>query len=163
MEDEKILVERDSPVEIRCPSCRKIKSVPFSKIAGKHNLKVRCACDAVFKVNLEFRDKHRTKTDLTGYIGVKKWGATLSDSEENPLKLITCRVTNVSVHGVGLIPLNKHMLKEGDEVKVSFVLDTDAAPTIEKGAFIRSANEKYIGVEFAEDEKNDPKLGFYVL
>ena len=73
---QKIYVNQDGVAVLKCPVCEASKVSKVLNFKGeKHIVKVRCNCQNVFTVNLEFRKNYRKQTKLTGdYYGVNKEG-----------------------------------------------------------------------------------------
>lgn len=167
MEIQKVFMGEDGMATISCPSCRKEKIVSGAKLKGKHKFKIKCTCEEVFSVQIEFREKFRKETNLDGFIEKlsqdEKWGKIIWQSTTTNSHSVNCKIKNISVLGIGLTIFGTQKIEEGDHIKVEFILDTPSSPKIEKKAIVRSVRGDYIGCEFFEDDKYDPKLGFYLL
>ena len=160
-------VDEDGKFEICCPRCG-IRKVALAKdFIGKHKFQVKCKCKSVFGIQLDFRKKHRKKTRLDGFVEIilnkEKWGKIISESITTNCQPLNCKISDISVLGIGLTILAKHEIKKGDGVTIEFTLDNSAFSRIEKNAIVRGVKDDYIGCEFFEADKLDPKLGFYVL
>jgi hypothetical protein len=167
METQKILLGQDGTATIRCPKCRKGRVVSAAKLKGRHRFKVKCTCKSVFGIQLEFREKYRQDTNLDGFVEkllqAERWGRIIWQSTITNSQSVNCKIRNISVLGVGLTTVGTHEIKEGDHIKVEFTLDTPASPKIVRNAIVRAVKDNYIGCEFFETDKYDPKLGFYLL
>jgi hypothetical protein len=159
VETEKVYVKPDDGTAmLKCPYCGTTKTGYVGKFKGaRRHLKIRCACQSIFRVLLEFRQTFRKESELQGYhtklpyAGV--WGEMLT--------------TNLSISGVGFVTLTRHELSAGDEVKVKFTLDDGRSSKIEKKALVRWVKERNIGCEFTAsvgyDDTYDTVLNFYLI
>jgi len=63
----KTYVRPDNTAVLTCSHCGLQKVIKADSFKGyKHKLKVKCSCNMVFTVNLEFRNRVRRKTYLRG-------------------------------------------------------------------------------------------------
>ncbi|OGR04576.1 MAG: hypothetical protein A2511_08835 [Deltaproteobacteria bacterium RIFOXYD12_FULL_50_9] len=165
MEILKILV-RDGKAVIKCPICLESKTVVAGRLV-KHLLTVRCKCNYIFTVQLEFRRKKRKQTSLAGYYRRRyqtlEWAEIHWESERINILKINCKVVNVSSEGIGFIPFDVYDIKLGDYIVIRFVLDDSAPTVLFKRAIVRVVLENYVGCEFVEADKNDKDIGFYLL
>jgi len=159
MDTEKVYVNPDDQTAVlKCPHCGTVRSRYVEKFKGpRRHVKIRCLCQTVFRIVLEFRKTFRKGSELQGYHaklpGVGEWGEML--------------VTNLSISGIGFVSLTKHDFSEGDEVKVKFTLDDRKGSKIEKKALVRWVQERDIGCEFMAsvgyDDTYDTALNFYLI
>jgi len=166
MEIIKVFVGQDGKVVIGCPKCEKKRTGSAAKLIGKHNLRIRCDCETIFGVKLEFREAYRRNTNLVGYVELfdeKRKNETHFENDSSTDYRVHSRVENISVLGIGMSSFESHELEQGNNVKVVFLLDTYSPTAIEKRAVIRSVRGKYIGCEFVENDKYDQKLKKYVI
>jgi hypothetical protein len=167
MEFQKVFIREDGNINIRCPACMTEKVISSKMLSGKHKFKAKCACGSVFGVQCESRKKFRKQVDLGGIIlrpdYGKRWGRTLSESEVTRIKPINCKVRNISMEGIGLTLVQDVQINEGDFIMVRFTLDNTALTEMEKKCIVRANSNSYIGCEFFDSDKNDTKLGFYLL
>ena len=93
MEIRKVTVKEDDVASISCPSCQKTKKIPVGhyKETGKRQLKVKCCCDNVFDISLEYRRHYRKQTKLLG-----KSINFSSDREQQDII-----IENISAGGIG--------------------------------------------------------------
>lgn len=165
---QKKFVGKDAAVKLSCPECHGIKTVPVAALKNKFDFKAKCPCGTIFRVQLEFRKRFRKQTEFEGYYEkvtpATQWGNTCWETISHDAANINCRVGNLSSHGLGLIVADpSHPIVKDDILKVLFILDNSAQTVIEKKAEVRSVTGAYIGCEFTDDEKDDTKIGFYLL
>lgn len=169
MEYQKVFLREDYTIKIRCPYCMREKIVPFEKLPGKLKLKVRCKCTRKFGVQIEMRKKYRKEVDLTGiflkthYDHDDKWRRTLSESQLSGIKPMNCKVSNLSLQGIGLIIPENVKIAEDDHLIIKFTLDNSASTQVEKEAIVKSVIDNRVGCQFIDDGNIDPDLGFYFL
>ena len=64
----KIYVNHDGVAVIECPECEARKTVKVDKFKGsRHILKIKCSCQNLFQVNLEFRKLYRKMVRFSGH------------------------------------------------------------------------------------------------
>jgi hypothetical protein len=64
---QKYFVSRKEMVTIRCRTCGRINTIPVANLKErKHSVRVNCACDQSFEIDLEFRQDFRQKSHITG-------------------------------------------------------------------------------------------------
>ena len=167
MEIQKIYIGENDTVVVRCPKCKETKAVPALKLKDKHRFKVRCSCKAVFDVHLEFRKQYRKETNLDGFFEKlsepDKWGDIQMESISSGSHALKCRIKNISVLGIGFSSNATHKLEKGDHIKLIFTLDDSVSSKVEKKAVVRGVSGNYVGCEFFESDKHNPRIGFYVL
>ena len=155
----------DYKVIISCPSCLNVREVPAEKYLGsKHSLKVNCRCGTTFGVKLNFRKHYRKEVSIGGYYTFADrdvGGFDVSKGADIPFN---CRIKNISLGGLGFIPLNTFRGQVGDRLRIKFTLDKNPPELIEKEGIVRSTKNNFIGCEFIEEAGfADRTLGFYLM
>jgi len=155
MEATKVLVKEGDVAIIICPFCRKTKkfSVAPYKEKRKRELRIKCSCDKTFCLCLEYR-KHPRKS-------VKLLGRSINLSLHRKSQDII--IMNISLGGIGFIPMKKYEIKKDDRLQVSFILNDCKNTPVETTATVRAASKDYVGCEFNTTESFLPSLGFYLL
>jgi len=152
---QKIYVNQDGTAVMKCPACFAIKSADVSKLrdSAQHAIKVRCTCQVVFAVKLEFRRTYRKDTKLAG------------DFRSLPTGKHSGRLTvvNISKGGVGAQIIGFNHFRVGDELRISFNLDDHHHSLIDKKVVVRLVKQNYIGCEFTDSTSHDKALGFYLM
>lgn len=153
-EIQKSYVNQDGVAVLQCPACEAIKSAKVDSFRnGPHQLKVRCNCQNVFTVSLEFRKAYRKDTNLAGEFQSLSGGKTKG-------KLT---VLNLSKSGVGAQVIGYNPCRIGDELRLSFNLDDCHHSLIDKRVVVRLVKQNYIGCEFLDPGTLDKALGFYLM
>ena len=155
MEVTKVLVKEGEVAIITCPSCRKAKkmSVAQYKEQKKRDLRIKCSCDNIFCLCLEYRKHPRKKVKLLGE------SVNLSHHRESQAIIIM----NISLGGIGLRSFKKHRIQKDDHLLVSFALNDSNNTAIDAEATVRVANRHHVGCEFNTTEGFRSSLGFYLL
>ncbi len=158
----------DGRFAVICPKCKTYTRIPKEKLSGKHAVKIRCTCGEKFAIEAEHRELHRKETYLEGFFKRvhKKWDWDHAKLEPNmPVpKIMNCRIIDISKTGLSFFPLgSQHDIQEGHMLTIIFFLDDSANRTCLKRLVVRGVNANKISCEFADEDKNDPKIGYYLL
>jgi hypothetical protein len=155
MEMKKVVVKEGDVAIITCPFCRKTKkmSVARYKETGKRELKIKCSCEKVFSICLEWRKHHRKPAKLLG----KSINLTNHREKQDVI------IKNISLGGIGFCSLRKHRTQKDDRLQVSFNLNDVQHTPIDEHIMIRFSTNDYIGGEFNSTEKFKTPLGFYLI
>jgi hypothetical protein len=155
METCKVLVKEDDCATIICPCCSKTKKIsagPYRQ-NSRRNLRVKCSCDEVFWLSLEYRRDYRKLVKLLGK------SVNLSNHRESQDIIIR----NISKGGVGFCPFTQHKTRPDDRLLVSFELNDCNCTPIETDVTVRTVSDVYIGCEFNNTHNIEKSLGFYLL
>jgi hypothetical protein len=151
---QKVYVNQEGVAVMKCPACEAVKSANVGALkTGQHVIKVRCNCQKVFTVSLEFRRTYRKDAKLAG-----EYQSLSSGKGRGRLTVV-----NVSKGGVGAQIIGLNHCRIGDELRVSFNLDDRHHSLIEKRVVVRLLKQNYIGCEFLDANTNDKALGFYLM
>ena len=155
MEMSKVMVKKGDVVIVTCPFCRKTKkmSVAHYKETGQRELKIKCSCDKVFCICLEYRRHHRKTTRLLGK------SVNVSNCKEKQDILIK----NVSLGGVGFCAFSEHKTRKDDQLQILFNLNDIPNSLIDAHVMVRSSTNDYIGCEFNLIDQLKTSLGFYLI
>ena len=152
----KSYVRPNKTAVVSCPHCKLQKEIKVDKFTGsKSRLKIKCACNNVFKVQLEYRKRYRKKTNLSGKY--------VNHSKHNSSGRLYVR--NVSVSGLEFTTMDIHSFEVDDELTVTFNLDDEQRTEIIKDVTVRGVRKNSIGCEFERggDLAFDGPLGFYIM
>jgi hypothetical protein len=155
MQARKVLVKEGDVANITCPICLKTKqlSVARYKEIRKRELRIKCSCDNLFCLCLEYRKHPRKSVRLLGH------STNLSKHRERQDIIIK----NISLGGIGFSTFNEHRTQKDDQMHVSFELDDCNNSQINSEAIVRSMSKDHVGCEFNTTEKFKTPLGFYLL
>ena len=150
----KLYVNKDGMVTFVCPKCneaRKESAVQYKDQTG--TMKFECKCTNVCEVRLEFRQSFRKETFLDGiYFRIS-----------HPGDLRKMIVRDLSLLGCRFETMKAHLLDQGEEIKLEFVLDDAKRSTIRKKAVVAHIDERNAGCKFTDPPGSiDPELGYYL-
>ena len=154
MEVERFFVKPDNTVDIKCPYCRTVKTVPVAKIKdSKKVIEVKCLCRKVFNVLLEFRKMYRKETELKG-----RYVNQSCDNDEGSII-----ISNISMNGLGFHIVGAHKIAQDNILKVEFRLDDEQKTFIARRVKVREVQGDFAGVEFVNVDQYDKFLDFYLM
>ncbi|MBW2466056.1 MAG: MBL fold metallo-hydrolase [Deltaproteobacteria bacterium] len=158
-------VREDNKVTLSCPSCLLVREMPVDNLMdSKHFMTVNCPCGTTYGVNLNFRKHYRKEVSIGGYYSTGDDGFPMSDAGSIPTVPINCRITNISLGGLGLTIIGEKRFEVGDTFRVKFTLDKEPPEIIEKDVAVKSVRGSYVGCEFIEETGfSDRTLGFYLM
>lgn len=167
MEPKKIYVSKDSTAVLLCPHCGETKKVSVSQFKEKkHTIKIKCVCEQVYSVNLEFRKIFRKKVRLYGSYAklyAKNPKDTFKGKRNDAIEQGNIIVKDIAKNGIGILTLETHSLKTGDELKVKFALDDSIKTEIEIKVIVKWVKDNLVGCEIIDSQQDSRKLGFYLL
>jgi hypothetical protein len=137
---------------ITCKQCGKTKTIDISQFKNiRKHVKVKCACGFIFDILFESRKYYRKKVWLKGKL--------LKSQSNNPIDEIT--ITDVSMGGVRFLT-NLKDINYGEVYKIEFILDDEYRSYVKEEIVIKYIKNREIGAEFAESEKYNYDLDFYL-
>lgn len=153
METVKAFVRANETVTIVCPVCKTPKNAAVGAFRHKsHYLKVRCSCDTVFTVHLDFRQHYRKQTDLPGTFR----------SINPPGMSGDIHIKDISVSGVGFTVTGVQYLEKGHTLALTFTLDDKKKTKLIKEVVVQSVLQDCVGCRFVETKAYEKELGFYL-
>jgi len=172
------VVNQDNQFLVSCPHCMQIIKMNVTdlqntdrvfKVYGLQSVYIcQCQCKNKFNLKLDLRRKTRRNVRLPAYFadlaasGVKD---KFCYKDENSYGIRhNCEIKDLSVEGVRIRTMVKHQVKVGDSLLVKFDLGGEGAHRIvEKKAQVHSVKKDLIGCEFFQKDKNDARIGFFLL
>jgi glyoxylase-like metal-dependent hydrolase (beta-lactamase superfamily II) len=158
-------VRKGNMVTLSCPSCLFVRDVSVDQYAGtKHFLTINCPCGTTYGVKLNFRKQYRKDVSIGGFYTTGDEDIGSIDSGTVPTVPINCRISNISLGGLGFTVIGQVGFQVGDTLRVRFTLDKEPPEIIEKEVLVRMIRDNYIGCAFIEESGfTDRTLGFYLL
>ncbi len=154
MNIEKVFVKKNNLATIKCPQCGLVKKLSVDNYRqNRKPLKIRCTCDHVFTILLEFRRYFRKKVTLAGTYTLKP--------PADGAGIMT--VINLSRNGIGFTVSGIHAIEAGQKAQIKFTLDNPKQTVLEKEVKIIAVNDNLIGCAFLDDLQFEKDLGFYLL
>lgn len=153
METVKAFVRANDTVTIVCPVCKTPKNAAVGAFRNKsHYLKVRCPCETVFTVHLDFRQHYRKQTNLPGTFR----------SISPPGMGGNVQIKDISVSGIGFTVTGMQPLEKGHTLALSFALDDKKQTKLNKEVVVQSVEGDFVGCRFVERQAYEKELGFYL-
>ncbi len=148
-------VRNDGTTTVTCPVCNRAKRTAIGPSAAyKHNaLKARCSCNAVFKVQLNYRSHYRKAVRLFG---------TYKTVYQDNVSKGAMDISNLSKGGLQYSFAGVNRMQTGSIIALDFELDNRQQTRIKKYAMVRSVNGNIIGCEFVDQDHSDKALAFYL-
>ena len=154
METVKAFVRQDDTVTIVCPACTLPKNVSVGSFRTKsHYLKVRCPCDNVFRVHLDFRQFYRKPTDL------KAMYKTLKPAGHGGGVV---QIKNISQGGLGFTISEVNTIEVGQLLLITFQLDDKKKTSLKKEVIVQSVSDNFVGCRFTTGQAYEKEIGFYL-
>jgi hypothetical protein len=155
MKTHRVMVKEGDVAIIVCPFCHRTNkhSVTSFRERGRRNLRVRCCCEKMFDLTLEFRRHYRKP--------VKLLGRSINLSRHRMGGDVIIR--NISMGGIGFYPFKENRSSENDLLQIIFELDDRCQTPINSKATVRNVGSDYVGCEFDNIDGFRKPLGFYLL
>lgn len=156
MADITVHVRSNNTATLICPTCNTVKQIAVDRFRhGRHTMSVRCRCQQVFSILLNFRRHYRKQTNLPGTYEILSAGGVGGG---------IIHVCNISRSGVGFNVSGLHKIEKGQELRVEFQLNDKNKTVLNKLATVRSVRQNAVGCEFKGnvDTEMDKALGFYL-
>jgi hypothetical protein len=151
----KIYVRPDNSAVLTCPHCGLQKVILADSFRGyKHKLKVKCSCNYIFNVFLEFRKRVRKRTHLRGTF--------VNKTQKSGVCTLVIR--DISVIGLTFTTLETSDIKVGDELSIRFNLNDEYQTEVRRDAVVRNVRPGFAGGEFEVSNESvfQGPLGHYV-
>ena len=159
MAKQKAYVREDGTTVLKCPFCNYARTVSVAILREKKRvIRVRCACQKSYAVDLELRKMFRKSASLRG-----KYINHSQQDDRGVLIQGKIVVRDISMGGIGFETIGKCSIQKDDELEVTFTLDDKYASVIKKMVEVKIVRGKYVGCEFTHANEYDKALGFYLL
>jgi hypothetical protein len=154
MTEVKAHVRDDNTATLSCPACGTSKQITAEQFRhGRHTISVRCRCQQVFSVLLDFRRHYHKQVKLVGtyeHIGLGATGGGI------------IHIDNISMGGVGCVISGLHQIAEGQELLLEFQLDDKKKTMLKKRVIVQSVRHDTVGCVFKDPTDIEKALGFYL-
>jgi len=154
MADVKVYVREDNTATLICPSCQAVKHFEAERYRHqRHTFTVRCRCQNVFSVQLDFRRSYRKPTSLDGtYEIISERGAGSG----------IAHINNISRGGLEFTVSGIHNIEKDQLLQIEFQLNDKKKTVLNKQAVVRRVLQNSIGCEFKCNADLDKALGFFL-
>lgn len=154
MSNIKAHVRENNTATLICPACGAIKHIAAEKFRfGRHTINVRCRCQQLFTVLLDFRRHYRKQTSLPGTYEIISEGG-IGDG--------IIHINNISRSGVGFTVSGLHHIEKDQELLVEFQLNDKRKTTLKKRVQVKSVRQNVIGCQFKDNAEMERALGFFL-
>lgn len=154
MADVKVYVRENNTATLVCPSCRSVKHFDAGRYRHqRHTFSVRCRCQLVFSILLDFRRNYRKQTSLHG---------TYEILSEGGIGGGIIHISNVSRGGLGFTVSGIHRIEKDQLLQVEFQLNDKNKTVLKKQALVRTVVQNSVGCEFQSNSDMDKALGFFL-
>ncbi len=175
---QKTIVNQKNEFLISCPFCNQINRMTpadigcsdrLFKVFGMQGVYIcQCKCKRKFNLKLDLRRKFRRAVGLAAFytnLSSMNIEDKFAYKDENSYGIRhNSEIMDISVEGLRLKPMVKHYVQEGDSLLVKFDLGGKGTNrVVEKRLIVHSVKNNLIGGEFFPRDKNDPRIGFYLL
>jgi hypothetical protein len=150
----KIHVRDNNTATLMCPSCGAVKHIAAEKFRhGRHTFNVRCRCQLVFSVLLDFRSHYRKPTSLPGTYEIISEGGVGGG---------IIHINNISRGGIGFTVSGLHRIEKDQVLHVEFQLNDKKKTALKKQVVVKSVLQNAIGCQFKETTVMERALGFFL-
>lgn len=154
MTEVKVHVRENNSATLVCPSCRTVKHFDAGRYRHqRHVFSVRCRCNQVFSILLDFRRHYRKQTSLHGTYQILSEGGVGGG---------IIHIHNLSRSGLGFTISGLHAIQQDQVVEIEFQLSDKNKTVLKKQAIVRSVRQNSIGCEFISSSDIDKALGFFL-
>lgn len=137
-----------------CPACGAVRNVAADQFRhGRHSITVRCRCQHVYSILLDFRRHYRKKTNLPGTYEILSEGGVGGG---------IIHVVNISRSGLGFTVSGLHRIEKDQLLLIEFQLNDKKQTILRKRAIVKSVNQNIIGCQFKDDTAMEKALGFFL-
>ena len=149
-----IFADTKGMVHLNCPSCGDVSVKPVDQFFNiPQPLHISCACGNTYEIKIEFRKSFRKTTHLEGF-----YALVTPPGNFEPMT-----ITNISMGGCHFHTGNRHLLRNGDRIKLVFNLDNANRTKITREAMVCNFDERSISCKFFVTVAGlDPDIGFYL-
>lgn len=154
MADLKVYVRDNDTATFVCPSCGAVKHFDAGRYRHqRHSLSVRCRCQHVFSVQLDFRRNFRKQTSLQGTYEIISEGGVGGG---------IIHISNISRGGIGFTVSGVHRIEKDQLLQIEFQLNDKNKTVLKKQAVVRAVEHNNVGCEFKCNAALDKALGFFL-
>jgi len=150
----KVFVNQLNCITFTCPACSKPASIKIDSLKKKISpLKVRCTCQKIFNLDIDFRRFYRKKTNLSG---------TYRSIQPHSIREEDILILNISMQGIGFRVFTGQKIKVGDKLELTFKLDDKKGTFLRKEVDVVNVDGDFIGCRFADNQTFEQALGYYL-
>jgi hypothetical protein len=137
-----------------CPACGSIRQIAADKFRHRsHTITVRCICQQVFKILLDFRRHYRKNVSLTGSYEITRPGGVGGG---------LMQIHNISRGGLGFTISGQHRIAKDQELRIEFQLNDKKKTVLKKQVVVKAVQQNTVGCQFKCGDEMDKALGFFL-
>ncbi len=150
----KVHVRDNNTATLICPACGVVKHFAADRYRhGQHIISVRCRCQQVFSLLLDFRRHYRKQTSLPGVYEILSKGGVGGG---------IIHINNISRSGLGFTVSGLHRIEKDQELQVEFQLNDKKKTVLKRRVLVKSVLQNNIGCQFKDTAEMEPALGFFL-
>lgn len=154
MADLKVHVRDNNTATLICPACGVIKHIAAEAFQhSRHTITVRCRCQQVFNILLDFRRHYRKRISLPGTYEITSQGGIGGG---------IIHIHNISKGGLGFTVSGLHRIIKDQELQLEFQLNDKKKTGIKRRAIVKSVLQNTIGCQFVDNAEMEKVLGFFL-
>jgi len=147
-------VRDNNTATLTCPACGIIKHIEADSFRhSRHTITVRCRCQQIFTVLLDFRRHYRKQISLTGSYEIINQGGIGGG---------LIHLYNISRGGGGFSISGLHRIKKDQELLLEFQLNDKMKTVLKKQVVVKSVHQNNIGCQFMDNVEMERALGFFL-
>jgi hypothetical protein len=149
-----VFVNQDNCITFTCPSCSRPASIKVETLKKKISpLKVRCACNTIFNLDIDYRVYYRKTTNISG---------TYRSIQPHRKREEDIHILNIAREGIGFRVFTGQNIKVGDRLELVFNLDDKSRTPLRKEVEVINVDGDYIGCRFTDTKVFEQALGYYL-
>jgi uncharacterized C2H2 Zn-finger protein len=150
----KVHVRDNNTATLVCPACGAVKHFAADRYRhSRHVISVRCRCQNVFSLLLDFRRHYRKQTSLPGTYEILSEGGVGGG---------IIHINDISRGGLGFTVSGLHRIESGQELQVEFQLNDKKKTVLKRRMLVKSVLQNNIGCQFKDAAEMERALGFFL-
>ncbi len=150
----KVHVRDNNTATLICPACGAIKHIAADTFRhSRHTITVRCRCQQVFNIQLDFRRHYRKQISLPGTYEITSQGGIGGG---------IIHIHNISKGGLGFTVSGLHRIIKDQELQLEFQLNDKKKTGFRRQALVKSVQQNTIGCQFKDNVEMEKVLGFFL-
>lgn len=150
----KVHVRDNNTATLICPACGAVKHFAADRYRhGRHTISVRCRCQQVFSLLLDFRRHYRKQTGLPGTYEILSEGGVGGG---------IIHINDISRSGLGFTVSGLHRIEKDQQLQVEFQLNDKKKTVLKRRVLVKSVLHNNIGCQFQDNAEMERALGFFL-
>ena len=150
----KVHVRDNNTATLICPACGAVKHFAADRYRhSRHTISVRCRCQQVFSLLLDFRRHYRKQTSLPGTYEILSEGGVGGG---------IIHINDISRGGLGFTVSGLHRIEKDQELQVEFQLNDKKKTVLKRRMLVKSVQQNSVGCQFKDAAEMERALGFFL-